>query len=136
VDVALMNLLGGTYEVLAEVSFPVPLTENWRIGFAAASHNNDISFASRSVSSIQYSYYDPPPPTVEIRQAGSAVTLSWIELEGPSWELLSRQNLAGLTSWDRVTNAVVRVPGPFYITNLATMQLDADSHFFSLRRRQ
>ena len=34
-----------------------------------------------------------------------------------------------------VTADVVRVPGSFYITNLVTMQLNAESRFFRLLRR-
>jgi len=133
IDVSWINPSQGTYEVLAGVRFPVPLTESWRVGFAAASHNNDTGFSSRSVSSIQYSYYDPPPPTLGIIRAGSDVTLSWTEFDGPSWQLVSNRNLTNLTSWDKVTNAVVRVPGPFYITNLVTLQLDEDGRFLRLR---
>jgi len=60
VTVGWINAVGRNYEVLAEVTFHGALTDNRRVGFAAASHNNHAGFSSRSVSSIQYSYYDLP----------------------------------------------------------------------------
>ena len=140
VGVGWINPSRGTYEDLAEVNFPVALTDTWQIGFTAASHNNDVGFSSRSVSQILYSYIDPAPPNPEIIRAGSDLALRWTEIDGPSWRLVSTTKPAGLTSWDWVTNAVVRVPGPLknpnFITNLVTVPLDVDSRFFRLRQRE
>ena len=85
---------------------------------------------------FNYSYYDPAPPKVEIRPAGPAVTLSWTEFEGPSWRIVSQPKLDRLASWEWVTNDAVRLPGPFYISNLVTLQLDVESRFFRLLRRE
>ena len=130
---------GGTVEVLAEVTFPVPLTENWRLGLAAASHNNDMVFSSRSVSWVGVSYFDPAPPTLTFSRAGTDATLSWCEIDGPSWRLVSQPKLDRLASWDWVTNAVVRVPGaleiPKYFTNFVTVHRDGDIRFFKLLSR-
>ena len=134
--VSWISPFAGTVEVLAEVTFPVPLTETWRIGFAGASHNNNTGFSSRSVSWVGVSFFDPAPPTVAFSRAGTDVTLSWCEIDGPSWRLVSQPKLDRLASWDWVTNAVVRVPGPLevpnYVTNFVTVHLDGDSRFFKL----
>jgi len=143
VTVGWLNPVGRNYEVLAEVSFPEPITESWRIGLAAASHNNDTRFSNRSISSLgkvhgdplgEFQVADPFPPPVQITRAGNDVILSWTETNGPSYVLVSKVKLTNESSWDTLTNEVVRVSGPVNVTNLVTVRSAGESRFFTVRR--
>ncbi len=143
VNLSWANRPGGNYEVLAEVSFPEPITESWRIGLAAASHNNDTRFSNRSISSLgkvhgdplgEFQVADPFPPPVQITRAGNDVILSWTETNGPSYVLVSKVKLTNESSWDTLTNEVVRVSGPVNVTNLVTVRSAGESRFFTVRR--
>ncbi len=129
------NRAGGDFEMLAEVSFPVPVSDTWRIGLAAASHNNGPGFMNGSVSSLSALHGDPlSPPPVEITPAGKDVILSWTETNGPSYTLVSTLRLDNEASWNTVTNEVVRVAGPTNFTNLVTFNPGENSRFFRVRR--
>jgi hypothetical protein len=125
------------WTLIGSVAFPEPLALQKFIGLATSSDNNNSGFVTRAVySNYRVQHTDPPgPPKLLIEPVGTNLVLSWVELGGLPYYVLTKPDVASGLYWRAVTNQTQATPvnldGSFWQATV-TLPIALQNQFFAL----